>query len=851
MIDLAERVLDATAANDGELPERLITVSSALSRRYRQFGNLADLDRAITGCERALTATSPQDPKCPHRLIMLGELLTLRFDRSGDPADLDRAVRTAEDGLAACPEAERASGLESLAGALHSRYLAFRDLDDLVRGIAMSREAVNTSPIGLRIRTMRMNQLSVLLYERYRGTGDAADLDRAVNMARQVVYALPDPDPMRAAAMNALTWDLRERFIREDQTAQRRADDVMEAITMAARGMAAALGDPLQLARCAAGLSQVLMDGAPGIGTMGGTLDRIEAQITQILAGTGLESTLPAGLGVMRWIPAVVELALEKISVLGAVAGPSSWEAALASVQGLASLGAYIAASLGDLRGALALIENGSAVLAGARIGQQDAVLSALEQTGHRDVVAEYGDALAAVSIAQLRGEMQADLVLRLERARADVERSWGASLMPRADAGELARLVAHAPLTYLVVTGVAAMTLTVTADPDAADGLRIVPAWIDGLSSDRVTGWVETLHGRERAKQATDDDTRGFGAFRGVETGAARADHDDGESGVWRAIPAAMIPSPPGVVGVVEELAGVLAPVLPTMTGDGTMARVVPVGATAMLPVAAAINRLEADVAVSVSGSAKLHLMTMPDPARTRRRDENRTARPGERPWLVAVTNAHVSTWQGKVLPLLPSASREGNLLHHRYGALHLDGPAATRRAVLTALEEPGVRAVHLATHGDVPSWDRGAAHIILTDPDDGAVPVRAESLTIADLPALMELDCVFLASCWTGSPAASLPDEVQSLPTGFITSGAKAVIAPLWPVDDRASKFLVGRYYSYWTDGLPPVRALTRAACDTRAEAIQMNANCYREAEASAWYSTADAFTVTGGTC
>ena len=76
----------------------------------------------------------------------------------------------------------------------------------------------------------------------------------------------------------------------------------------------------------------------------------------------------------------------------------------------------------------------------------------------------------------------------------------------------------------------------------------------------------------------------------------------------------------------------------------------------------------------------------------------------------------------------------------------------------------------------------------------------MQAETITATDLPALLHHDLIYLASCWTGKPGTTLPDEAQSLPTALITAGAHAVIAPLWPVYDPACDHLTRCFYTAW---------------------------------------------------
>ena len=55
-------------------------------------------------------------------------------------------------------------------------------------------------------------------------------------------------------------------------------------------------------------------------------------------------------------------------------------------------------------------------------------------------------------------------------------------------------------------------------------------------------------------------------------------------------------------------------------------------------------------------------------------------------------------------------------------------------------------------------------------------------------------------LSACETGIPGTKLPDEVISLPSGWIQAGVPGVIASLWAVNDMSTAMLMARFYSLW---------------------------------------------------
>ena len=119
-----------------------------------------------------------------------------------------------------------------------------------------------------------------------------------------------------------------------------------------------------------------------------------------------------------------------------------------------------------------------------------------------------------------------------------------------------------------------------------------------------------------------------------------------------------------------------------------------------------------------------------------------------------------------------------------------------ATPAAVLAALGRVDI--LHLATH----------ARFDLERPLQSCVFLAGgERLTIESLlPALAGRPPALLAlsACETAmARVASTPDESLGFPAAFLHAGTRSVLASLWPVDDLASAFLVGRFYREMAGG------------------------------------------------
>jgi len=70
-----------------------------------------------------------------------------------------------------------------------------------------------------------------------------------------------------------------------------------------------------------------------------------------------------------------------------------------------------------------------------------------------------------------------------------------------------------------------------------------------------------------------------------------------------------------------------------------------------------------------------------------------------------------------------------------------------------------------------------------------------------------------VVLSACQTAVGDLSEGDEFQGLTRAFLLSGARAVVASLWAVDDEATAVLMEYFYRNRDAGLSDALALTEA--------------------------------------
>ena len=173
---------------------------------------------------------------------------------------------------------------------------------------------------------------------------------------------------------------------------------------------------------------------------------------------------------------------------------------------------------------------------------------------------------------------------------------------------------------------------------------------------------------------------------------------------------------------------------------------------------------------------------------------------RPAER--LLTVTDPPHG---GDLAPLRFAPVETQLALHALPGApIQIAPQAATAQQVLDGLGAADV--AHLACHGFAD---------LATPLDSGLLLADGEVLRLRDLLALRtQLRLAVLSACETSIPGTELPDEVVSLPTGFLQAGVGGVVASLWAVPDMPTALLMSEFYRLWRrDRLLPASALRGA--------------------------------------
>jgi CHAT domain-containing protein/tetratricopeptide (TPR) repeat protein len=126
--------------------------------------------------------------------------------------------------------------------------------------------------------------------------------------------------------------------------------------------------------------------------------------------------------------------------------------------------------------------------------------------------------------------------------------------------------------------------------------------------------------------------------------------------------------------------------------------------------------------------------------------------------------------------------------------------GPLATE-AHFTAHELHRYRILHLATHGIVSENNPRMSGLVLAQASGQTGPMAWGNDAFLRVPEIQNLrlnaDLVVLSACNTGLGRMIRGEGVLGLQRAFILAGSSAVMASLWPVQDRSTAVLMSRFY------------------------------------------------------
>ena len=164
---------------------------------------------------------------------------------------------------------------------------------------------------------------------------------------------------------------------------------------------------------------------------------------------------------------------------------------------------------------------------------------------------------------------------------------------------------------------------------------------------------------------------------------------------------------------------------------------------------------------------------------------------------------------YQGELLELdpLPWARKEAQMIGRLVGVKPLVGNDARKQTVLEKM--PSVSLIHLAAHGDA---ERG--EIALSPISSCGTPHEEDYLlTMAEISQVRLTAKLVVLSCCHSARGQIRAEGVVGIARAFLASGARAVLAALWAIDDEATMQFMNRFYELLVHGESASESLHQA--------------------------------------
>ena len=164
---------------------------------------------------------------------------------------------------------------------------------------------------------------------------------------------------------------------------------------------------------------------------------------------------------------------------------------------------------------------------------------------------------------------------------------------------------------------------------------------------------------------------------------------------------------------------------------------------------------------------------------------------------------------YQGKRLQLnpLPWARKEAEMIGRLLGVQPLLGRNANKQAVLESMHS--VSLIHFAAHGYA---ERG--EIALSPISSCGTPHEEDYLlTMAEISQVRLTAKLVVLSCCHSARGQVRAEGIVGIARAFLASGARAVLAALWAVEDEATMWFMNRFYQHLVHGESASESLHQA--------------------------------------
>ncbi|CAE6479748.1 unnamed protein product [Rhizoctonia solani] len=244
-ITCTSRALALTPDGDPDLPYSLNCLGINHEDRFQRLDELVDIEKSVGYLSRALALTPDDDPNLVDYLSSLGVSYRGRFRQLKELSDIEESIKYITHSFALTPDddADLASRLGSL-GLSHTNQFQFlHGLDDLETAIDYQSRALFLTPVGHPRLADRLDSLGVSHGERFRCLGELGDVEKAIEYISRTVLT-PGGRPSLAYRLTCLGSDYLGRFRRLGELA-----DIDKSIEYISHAIALTPDDNLDLAQ--------------------------------------------------------------------------------------------------------------------------------------------------------------------------------------------------------------------------------------------------------------------------------------------------------------------------------------------------------------------------------------------------------------------------------------------------------------------------------------------------------------------------------------------------------------------------------------------------------------------------
>ncbi|KAF8133237.1 TPR-like protein [Boletus edulis] len=190
--------------------------SVQLLKRFKRYGDLTDIERAIRLLQRLVKSVSVLGDGYCARLGNLGVALLWRFEHVGELSDLEDAISTLRDANDLTPDGhpDKPSRLNDLGLSFITRFECLRELGDLEHAISTLRNVTDLTPDGHPDKPSRLNNLGSSFITRFERVGELSDLEHAISTLKDAADLTPHGHPHKPCMLRNLGNSFIVRFER-------------------------------------------------------------------------------------------------------------------------------------------------------------------------------------------------------------------------------------------------------------------------------------------------------------------------------------------------------------------------------------------------------------------------------------------------------------------------------------------------------------------------------------------------------------------------------------------------------------------------------------------------------------